>query len=327
VPKEFKGILFRLAPCIAVLLFLMILPGFVGLALVSLTTKILIYGLLVMSLDFLVGYTGLWAFGHAAFFGIGAYTTGILFNEFGITSFWLSAPASILTAVIAACFFGFIALRVSHIYFLLITIAMGQLVFGIFNTSAGKLGAITGGSDGLGGIPYPGLGFFISPNTFYYFTLIIVVICAFVIHRIVYSPFGYGLQGIRECEIRQQALGYNTWLYKYIAFIIGGLFAGVAGILYVHFNGFISPDSVGVEATGLLWLMLIIGGGGTLWGALIGSGVVLALEYFVSAVTPERWPLIMGACFVIAVLFFRTGIFPQLASLWNKVGNYGGIKS
>lgn len=321
MPNEYKGLLFRFTPLIVVILILAILPAFAGLAIVSLMTKILIYGLLVMSLDFLVGYTGLWAFGHAAFFGIGAYTTGILYRELGITSFLITAPTSILVTVLSACFLGVIALRVSQIYFLLITIAMGQLVFGIFNTSAGTLGAITGGSDGLGGIPYPGLGFSFTPTTYYFFCLIIVIICAFLIYRIAHSPFGYSLQGIRESEIRQKALGYNTWLYKYIAFIIGGFFASISGILYVHFNGFISPDSVGVEASGLLWLMLIIGGGGTLWGGLIGSGVILSLEYFVSGVTPERWPLIMGACFVIVVLFFRQGLFPQLASLWDKVGN------
>lgn len=320
MPNEYKGLLFRFTPLIVVILILAILPAFAGLAIVSLMTKILIYGLLVMSLDFLVGYTGLWAFGHAAFFGIGAYTTGILYRELGITSFLITAPTSILITVLSACFLGVIALRVSQIYFLLITIAMGQLVFGIFNTSAGTLGAITGGSDGLGGIPYPGLGFSFTPTTYYFFCLIIVIICAFLIYRIAHSPFGYSLQGIRESEIRQKALGYNTWLYKYIAFIIGGFFASISGILYVHFNGFISPDSVGVEASGLLWLMLIIGGGGTLWGGLIGSGVILSLEYFVSGITPERWPLIMGSCFVIVVLFFRQGLFPQLEKLWNKVG-------
>ena len=141
-----------------------------------------------MSLDFLVGYTGLWAFGHAAFFGIGAYTTGILYRELGITSFLITAPTSILITVLSACFFGVIALRVSKIYFLLITIAMGQLVFGIFNTSAGTLGAITGGSDGLGGIPYPGLGFSFTPTTYYFFCLIMIWFCPnLTLDRLLYN--------------------------------------------------------------------------------------------------------------------------------------------
>jgi branched-chain amino acid transport system permease protein len=327
MPKANKRLLIRFTPHLLLGLFLVTLPAFADLAHVSLATKILIFGLLVMSLDFLVGYTGLWAFGHAAFFGIGAYTSGILISRFDITSFWITAPASLVTAGLAACIFGFIALRVSQVYFLLITLAMGQLVFGIVNTSAGKLGAITGGSDGLSGIPYPGLGFLFSPTTYYYFTVVVVLVCAFVMYRIVNSPFGYSLQGIRESEIRLRALGYNTWLYKYLAFIIAGLFAGVSGVLYVHFNGYVSPDAVGVDATGFLWLMIIVGGSGTLWGGFVGSGVVLALQYFVSGFTPERWPLILGACFVAAVMLFREGIFPWGVGMWNKVCHDGRSES
>lgn len=314
---------FRYLPHMVIGLLLAVFPAIGDLAHVSLATKILIYGLLAMSLDFLVGYTGLWAFGHAAFFGIGAYTTGILITRFGIAGFWLTAPASLLMCVIAACIFGFIALRVSQVYFLLITLAMGQLIFGIVNTSAGRLGAMTGGSDGLSGIPYPAFGFSFSSTSYYYFTVVVVIACAFLMYRIVNSPFGYGLQGVREDEIRLRALGYNTWLYKYLAFIVGGLFAGVAGVLYVHFNGYVSPDAVGVDATGFLWLMIIVGGSGTLWGGFAGAALVLTLQYFISGVTPERWPLVLGACFVAAVMFFREGIYPWLVGLWEKAGGDG----
>jgi branched-chain amino acid transport system permease protein len=226
-------------------------------------------------------------------------------------------------AVVAACIFGFIALRVSQVYFLLITLAMGQLIFGIVNTSAGKLGSLTGGTDGLSGIPYPAFGFNFSPTTFYYFTAVVVIVCAFLLYRIVNSPFGYSLQGIREDEIRLRALGYNTWLYKYLSFIVAGFFAGIAGVLYVHFNGYISPDAVGVEATGFLWLMIIVGGSATLWGGFVGSALVLTLQYFISGVTPQRWPLILGGCFVAAVMFFRDGLFPWLVHLWEKAGRDG----
>ena len=252
------------------------------------------------------------AFGHAAFFGIGAYTAGILIKHYGVTSFWLSAPAGVLMAVLAACVFGLVALRVSDIYFLLITLAIGQLVYGIVHTSVGPLGAMTGGSDGLGGIPYPDIGFSFSSDSFYYFTLVTFMICALLLYWITKSPFGYSLQGIRESEIRARALGYNTWLFRYIVFIIGGLFAGVAGVLYIYFNGFISPEAVGMGASGLLWLMLIIGGTGTLWGGFIGSGVILSLQYFIGGFTPERWPLILGVCFVGVIMFYRGGILPQL---------------
>jgi branched-chain amino acid transport system permease protein len=311
--------LLRFAPGIILALFLIALPLFMGVALVGLFTKILIFALLVMSLDLLVGYSGLWSFGHAAFFGIAAYTTGILIVRYDITSFWLSAPAGVLMAVIAACIFGFIALRVSALYFLLITLALGQLVFGLVNTSIGKLGALTGGNDGLVGITYPDMGLSFSSTSYYYFVLVIFVICALLLYLLTRSPFGYGLRGIRESEIRMRCLGYNTWLYKYIAFIVASLFAGIAGVLYIHFNHFISPASVGIGNAGIIWLMLIIGGTGTLWGGIIGSGVLLVLQYYISVFTPERWPLIMGVCFIAVVMFFRGGIFTYLSNLWDRV--------
>lgn len=323
--RKYKRHMYRFAPVIIVGLLLTTLPTFTDLAIVGLFTKILIFALLVMSLDLLVGYTGLMAFGHAAFFGIAAYTTAILIKHYGILSFWLSAPAGVLMAVLAACVFGVIALRASAIYFLLITIALGQLVFELANTSLGKLGALTGGSDGLGGIPYPEIGFSFSfsPNSFYYFTWGTFIICALLLYWITKSPFGYSLQGIRESEVRARALGYNTWLYRYIAFIIGGLFSGIAGVLYVHYNGFISPEGVGMEASGLLWLMLIIGGSGTLWGGFIGSGVILSLQYFISGFTPQRWPLILGVCFVGVIMSYRGGIMPELNILWKRISHDG----
>jgi len=306
-------------PAIIIIAFLIIGPLFIGTALVSLLTKILIFALMAMSLDIAFGYTGLWSFGHAALFGVAAYTNGILIKHYSITSFWLAAPAGILMAIVASAIFGLIALRVSGIYFLLITFALGQLIYSI----AIKWIKMTGGSDGLGGIPYPDLGFSLSPISFYYFTLVILSIGALVLYLVVKSPFGYGLQGIRENEIRMRTLGYNIWLHKYIAFLTSGLFGGVAGILYIHFNGVITPGSVGMGASGLAIIMIIIGGSGTLWGAMIGSGTLFILEYFISMVTPERWPAILGACFVATVSFARGGILLKLINLWNKWNHDG----
>ena len=328
ISKVHKERLFRLSPAFVGTLFLIALPIFVDLAFISLFTKILIFGLLVMSLDLLVGYTGLLAFGHAAFFGIAAYTTAILTRHYDITSFWLAAPAGVFMAVFAACILGLVALRVSGIYFLLITLAMGQLVYGVVHTSVGPLGKLTGASDGIGGVPYPEfLGFSFVAETYYYFALVTFAACSLLLYWITRSPFGCSLQGIRESETRARALGYNTWLYQYIAFMIGGFFAGVAGVLYIYYNGFISPEGVGIGASGLLWLMLIIGGTGTLWGGLIGSGVILLLQYFVGGFTPERWPLILGVCFVGVIMFYRGGILPQFTHLWKKVNHYGRPES
>jgi branched-chain amino acid transport system permease protein len=319
--------LFRYAPVGIIVSALLTLPLYVDLSIVSLFTKIIIFGLLVMSLDLLVGYTGLSAFGHAAFFGLAAYTVAVLGKHFNVTSFWVAAPAGILTAAFAACIFGLVALRVSGVYFLLITLAMGQLVYGIVHTSVGPLGALTGGSDGLGGVQYPEIfGYAFEAETYYYFAFGACAVCWLLLYLITKSPFGYGLQGIRENQIRAHAIGYNTWLYQYIAFILGGLFAGVAGVLYVYYNGFISPEGVGIGASGLLWLMLIIGGSGTLWGSIIGAAVILVLQYFVGGFTPERWPLILGVCFVGVIMFYRGGILPQLIKLWRRITDGGRAK-
>jgi branched-chain amino acid transport system permease protein len=320
--KEYKQRVFRFSLYFIIGLLLVTLPAFAASPIVSLFNKILIFALLAMSLDLLVGYAGLWAFGHAAFFAIAAYTTGILIVRYHITSFWLSAPAGVFMAVLAACIFGLIALRVSGIYFLLITFALGQLVFGIANTSAGKLGELTGASDGLAGVPYPNLGLSFSPTGYYYFVLVIFIICTILLYLITKSSFGSSLQGIRESEIRMRSLGYNTWLYKYIAFVVAGLFAGVAGVLYIHFNGLVHPPDASLSNTGLLWLMLIVGGVGKLWGAAIGSGVVLGLQYFISGITPERWPLILGACFVAVILIRRWRFLIKLPNLWEMGRQY-----
>jgi branched-chain amino acid transport system permease protein len=302
------------ALCIVIGLFLTAAPPFIGITYVSLLTKFLIFALLVMSLDIVFGYTGLWSFGHAALFGVGAYTTGILINRYGITSFWLSAPAGILMAALVAAIFGVIALRVSGLYFLIVTLALGQLIYGIVM----EWGPMTGGYDGLWNVPLPDLGINFTSLSYYYFTLIIVLICAFILYLITKSPFGHSLQGIRENETRMRCLGYNTWFYKYIAFIIGGLFAGVSGVLYVHFNGAVNPGDVGLAASGIAMLMLIIGGSGRLWGAAIGSVVFLSLEYFISLITPARWPLIMGASFIAVAMFLRGGLWLYLQRLWGR---------
>ena len=305
----------RFIPAFAVVILLLAAPAWIDVSIISLITKVLIFGLLAMSLDVVFGYVGLWSFCHAALFGVAAYTNGILIQHFDITNFWLAAPLSIGMAAGVSALFAWVGLRMSGIYFLLITLALGQLIFSV----AFVWREITGGSQGLINIPYPDIGIDFSPTRYYYFTLITIIVCSFVLHHLLKSPFGYSLQGIRENETRMITLGFNTWRHKFLAFVISGAFAGIAGILYVHYNGIIIPTGVDMASSGLIAIMVIIGGSGTLWGAMIGSGVIYILSYFVSLLTPERWPLILGACFVTAVMFARGGIFPQLCKLWNKV--------
>lgn len=294
------------------LLFALASPFLVDLSILGVLTKILIFGLLAMSLDLLVGYTALWSFGHAALFGAGAYTTGILTTHFDITNFWITAPASIIITLLYSAVLGYISLRVYGIYFMLVTLALGEITYNIMF----PLRKWTGGEDGIVNIPYP--GFVDSDTGVYYFVLAVCLACFAFLHFFVRSPFGQTLRGIREDETRMKCLGYNVWLHKYIVFIIAGLFAGVAGILYAHYLGVLVPGDVGVMASGSPWLMVIIGGPGTLWGSLIGSTIVLSLQYYISLVTPQRWPLVMGATYILVVMVARKGILVWVRELIKK---------
>jgi len=318
VKQAWRERLFSYTPYIIIGAILIILPPLGGAYFQSLMTKILVFGIFALSLNLIWGYTGLLSLGHAAYFGVAGYTIGILILHYGIGNFWLSALLSIFMAGIVAAVFGALALRVSGMYFLLITFAMGELLFSV----ATKWYSMTGGSDGLAGIPLPNLGipwFTWNDTYFYYFIVIAFAICFFIMYRLTNSPFGQALQGIRENEPRMRALGYNTWLYKYTAFIIAGLFAGIAGVLFAHLNGLMAPMHLGIATSTLAMLMVIIGGPGTIFGSIIGAGVIIFIEHFASIYAPERWPLILGATFVISIMFFRKGIGVYLALLWEKL--------
>jgi branched-chain amino acid transport system permease protein len=307
--------LLRFTPGMIILLFLAFAPLLFDRVLISLLCQILIYGLLAMSLDLIFGYAGMWSFCHAAIFGVASYTIGLLFKYYNITNFFVLAPAGLFMAVLTSLVFGLITLRSRTVYFLLITFALGQLIYSMTI----KWNQVTGGTDGLPDIPYPDIGFPFSHTHMYYFIVIVFLISVLILYRIIKSPFGHSLQGIRESETRMRALGYKIWLHRYIGFVISGFFAGVAGILYAHFSGIITPDNTGFAASGVVMIMIIIGGSGTLWGALIGSAVIFVLEFYVSGVSPDRWPIVLGVCFVAAVMFARKGIYPILEKLWMKL--------
>jgi len=280
--------------------------------------KILIFGIFALSLNILWGYTGLFSLGHAAYFGVAGYTSGILLVNLGIKNFWITAPAGVLTAVVFAAILAVPALRMSGAYFLMVTLAMGELIFSV----AEKWRSVTYGGDGLVGISLPNLhlGFTMNNFYFYYLVFIFFIVCSFLIYRIVNSPFGDALQGVRENEPRMRSLGYNTWLYKYMAFVIGGLFAGVAGVLFGHFTGIMAPGHIGIMTSTLVMLMVILGGSSIIFGPVLGAAIVLILEHVASIYAPERWPLILGVVFVMAVMFLRGGISLHLLKLWRKLG-------
>ena len=280
-------------------------------------TKVIIFAIFAMSLDLILGYTGLLSLGHAAFFGVAGYTAGIFMVHLNVESIWLILPLSVLAAGIAAVMIGYLALRVLGVYFLLITLAFGQLL----SVVAVRWRNITGGTNGLIGITYPDLGlseFTWTGLSFYYFVFLSFVICFCLLYRIVHSPFGRTLVGIRENEPRMKSLGINTWAHRYIAFIISGLFAGIAGALFAFFYGIMVPEHLALMTSASGMLMVVIGGPGTLFGPVIGSLIIILLEHYASIYNPERWPLILGCVFVICVIFLRGGMAMYLTRVWRK---------
>ncbi len=283
----------------------------------SLMVKFLIFAIFAMSLDLIMGYTGLPSLGHAAFFGVAGYIGGILMLKYDINSFWIVLPASLFGAVVLAALFGIIVLRVRGIYFLLVTLALGQLLFYI----AWHWRSMTGGDDGLVGKLTPNLGIpgiKWDPTVFYYFVLIFFVLSFLIMRWLTRLPFGAALKGIEQRELRMQSLGYNTWVIKYLVYIIGALFAGLAGLLFVYFNGFVVPRNLGLAVSGDVMFMVILGGAGTLYGPVIGSAILLGLEYISSIYFPERWPLLFGSAFILTAMFFRGGAAFYLDRFWKR---------
>ena len=324
---QLRNNLVSFVPYVGVGLILLILPLLTSKYLLYLAAKILIFAVFAMGLNLILGYTGLVSMGHAAFFGTAVYVVAFLTVHYGIGSFWLVALAGISAAIVMAAFFGFFIVHLSGAYFLLITFGLSQLLFSV----VWKWRALTGGDDGLPGIPRPDLGLPLSLSDdvyFYYFVFLIFVASFFLLHKLTDSPFGRALVGIRENESRMNILGYNSWRYKYVSFIIGGGFAGVAGTLYAYLIGIAYPGDIGLMASVLVLFMVILGSPGTLAGPLIGATLLTTVEYVVSTFTPERWPLILGAAFVLVSMYFRGGIGIYLIRYWRKVTlRYGSSES
>jgi branched-chain amino acid transport system permease protein len=282
---------------------------------VSLATSILVLSIFTMSLDLLLGYAGLPSFGHAAFLGLGAYATAILSVRLGIANIGISLLAAIALASVGSFVLGLLALRTSGVYFLMLTLAFAQMLSAV----AEKWGPVTGGTNGLPGVKSPELfipGLVISRGIPYYLmTLGFTIVCFFLMFRLIHSPFGRTLIGIHQNEARMRAIGYNTRLYKLGAFWVAGVFASIAGVLYTLFNQFISPDDIGFTVSGTAVLMVLLGGEATLIGPILGTTAYVVLQNFLSSMFTGRWQLILGALFVVFVLFVRGGI----VGVWKRV--------
>jgi branched-chain amino acid transport system permease protein len=283
----------------AVLLF----PRVAGNYPVKLLQEILIWGIFAMSLDLLMGYAGMVSFGHSACFGVGGYVAALALTHWGANvASGLVVPA--VAAALAALVIGYFSIRVSGVYFIMLTLAFSQMFYAV-TFQVAWLGA----EDGIVGVPRPRLlGVDLNrTGAFHVYVAAFALATTLVLWRIVRSPFGHVLRGIHDNEARMQAVGYAVGRYKLLAFVIAGTIAGVAGALYTQFVGSITPEAFLWRTSGEALLMVIIGGTGTLLGGLLGAGAFILLQSFVSSYT-ERWMLLLGLTFILFVLFAPGGI-------------------
>jgi branched-chain amino acid transport system permease protein len=285
---------------------------------VGLLTLALIWGVFAMSLNLQVGYTGLQSLGHAAFFGTAAYAVGILSRKVGLTDFWIDVLAALVLGTLMAAVLGVLALRTSGPYYLMSTLALAQVLWGL---AYGKRDW-TGGDDGLPGIARPDFGVvsLVPGSNYFLFVLGVFVLAGLAMSVLVRSPFGSALQGIRESESRMRMLGYNTWLFKYLCFVLSGLLAAVAGVLNAYYLQFVSVGDLSVVLSAEALLMVILGGPGTLLGPVLGAFVLVFLRNIISGqhidIGPfnigERWTLILGVIYILVVLFAPRGIVGEV---------------
>ena len=299
-----------------VLLALLVLPFLMTDYPRALVSEIYIFAIFAMSLDLLLGFTGLMSLGHAAFFGLGAYAVAVLGVQFGINA-WLGVVAGVAIAGCGAALIGFFCVRTAGIPFLMLTLAFSQLVFSV----ALKWRDVTGGSDGIAIAEKPSFfGFDLSNSLVMYFmALSFFALAYWGLRRLLNAPLGHAFVGIRENEQRMAAIGYPTRAYKLVSFTIAGAIAGLAGGLYAIFNGFISADAVYWTASGDILIMTMLGGAGTLIGPAVGAALVLLMKNVVSSYS-EHWLAIIGVTFICCVMFFPGGLWGALRTLrWRRV--------
>ncbi|HET7594816.1 MAG TPA: branched-chain amino acid ABC transporter permease [Stellaceae bacterium] len=303
-----------LLACVAALLAF---PALAGRFYLQLVSKIMIMAVFAMSLNLLVGCTGLVSFGHAVFFGLGAYTLMLLSPQYGAASLWLSLPAAIIVAAVAASAIGLLVLRSSGVYFIMATLAFTQMFF-YFVTGSKALG----GSDGAYIYVKPDAAIFgitpfrlADPVQFYYVVLVLMAGTYLALRMLLRSPFGHAIQGIRVNERRMRSLGFPTFRYKLISFVIAGALAGLAGYFDAAQFGVVNPDLFGWRLSGLVLMMVILGGMGTLYGPILGAFALVMVQELLTDLT-KHWLLPMGLFIILAVLLLPQGI----AGLRGQIG-------
>ena len=291
----------------AAVFLLIVSPPFLTSYWVGLLTQMIIFAILAMSLDILLGYTGLPSLGHAGIFGVAAYVVAVLSTAYQ-APFWVAVASGIVGGALVSAVFGLLVSHVRDVYFLMITLALGMVLWGV----SYRWIPVTGGDNGISGIPrleaHAGLPI-AGPLAFYYLMLLVFVVCGALMALFVASPFGFTLKGIRENESRMKSLGFNTWLHCYLSYVVSGAFASVAGVAWAYYNGFVSPTYLDLTASSELFLMVTLGGPGTLVSPAFGAGAIVLLKNVISGYT-QRWLLILGAVYILTILCAPQG-------LWN----------
>jgi branched-chain amino acid transport system permease protein len=279
---------------------------------VNILSQVLIYAIFALGLNVLVGYAGLVSLGHAGLFGVASYAVAWF-----VAAGWghlAAALAALVVIVVAAAVFAVLSLRATGIGFLMITLALGQILWGL----AYRWINLTGGDNGINVASRPApFGFSLALATpFYYFVLIVFLLALASMAVFVRSPFGASLRGTRDQPRRMTALGYNVWLIRFFAFLFSGFWSGVAGLLFCYYNQFVSPNVLALGSSAEALLMVISGGTGTLLGPIAGAGLVVIMKNIASAYI-ERWNFVLGAIFVAIVIFMPEGLVPGSARLWR----------
>ena len=276
----------------------------------SLATEMLIFAIFAVGYDIIFGYTGLLSFGHAIFFGLGAYGTGLVLVRL-VPSLFLALVIAVGVGLLVSSVIAFLSIRIRGIYFVMITLAFCQMFYFI----AFKWKGLTGGDNGFHGVPRTSFGpiDLNSEITFYFFILTIFCFSVLLAFRIIRSPFGRVLKALKENEDRARSVGYNTTRFKTIAFMISALFASLAGGLYAVHSNFVPLDTLSINMSGDVVIMALLGGIGTLYGPILGAMLIVYLKNLLSNWI-GNWNLILGAIFIVSVLTMRQGIFPVIFS-------------
>jgi branched-chain amino acid transport system permease protein len=302
-----KKTLFWLGAGIIVLL---LLPVFLPRFYVYLVSIILLYGLLATSLNLVLGYGGIFQFHHAVFYGVGAYGTTLMLTKTGLPPML----AFIVGPLVSAAFglvLGIICIRLSKLYFGMLQISLGSLVWAIVY----RWYSFTGGDDGIHGIPIPEI--LSSPKSAYYFTLIITLVSLFVMWKIIQSPFGSALQGIRDNPVRSEMIGINVRMHQLLALVLAGFFAGVAGSLFVVVDNTVFPDMLFWTFSLEILIMCLLGGWFTFLGPMLGAAVIVALRTFVSTYT-DYWALVLGIIMMLVIFFLPNGILGYVEEKFKR---------